>query len=506
MRVRMLFAHGIGLFACLGSPCFARPEMPENLEAEILLMDQKLFERGFNECDFSALETAVSDDLEFYHDLGGMQDRAAFMDAMHQNICGAVTPKPIRKLVPDTNRIYPLYEGERLYGAIQAGDHNFYLRDAEGTETLTGSAAFVALWLVEDGQWRLRRALSFDHSGADALPPGFAAGYRSPLFDNDAHIEAMLGMMDIPTLGMARIVDGQLQQVRVFGDLDDGSAAPLDTLYKVASLTKPIVTMLTLRLADAGLWNLETPLADDYVDPELAGDPLLARLTSRTVLSHRSGLPNWRYLREDGRLLFEFPPGERQQYSGEGFEYLRRALEARFGEPIEELARQWVFEPAGMIDTHFYWDSSMRDQLYAAPHDSQGQPIAEKKHYEANAAANLLTTTSDYGRFIAWVIQGAGLSDGLRAAMVEPNAGTDTMIPFGLGWQVIRGVDTGNGFALQHTGGDAGIKCIALMLPASGDGLVLLTNSENGMRIWAKAITEAFPEAGSVIVARNLSR
>lgn len=506
MKAHTLLAHGIGLLGFLASPAFGQAVMAENLEAEMLQMDQELFDRGFNECDFDALEGAVSDDLEFYHDLGGMQDRAAFMDAMRQNICGDTWPKPIRRLVPDTSQIYPLYEGDRLYGAIQSGDHNFYLRDAEGAETLTGSAAFVALWLIEDGQWRLRRALSFDHSGADALPPGFAAGYRSPLFDNDAHIEAMLGMMNIPTLGMARIVDGHLQQVRVFGHLDDGSAAPLETLYKVASLTKPIVAMLTLRLADAGLWDLDAPLADDYVDPELAGDPLLTRLTSRTVLSHRSGLPNWRYLREDGRLVFEFPPGERQQYSGEGFEYLRRAIEARFGEPIEALARQWVFAPAGMIDTHFYWDSGMSDAAYAVPHDAQGQAIGEEKHYEANAAANLLTTTSDYGRFISWVIRGADLSDGMRAAMVEPNAAYGTAIPFGLGWQVIDGTDTGNGFALQHTGGDPGIKCIALLLPATGDGLVLLTNSENGMRLWPKAITEIFAEAGGMIVARNISQ
>jgi CubicO group peptidase (beta-lactamase class C family) len=60
------------------------------------------------------------------------------------------------------------------------------------------------------------------------------------------------------------------------------------------------------------------------------------------ILSHQTGFPNWRYLNKSNTLSFEFEPGTKYQYSGEGFEYLRKALEAKFKKPLEQLAKEHI--------------------------------------------------------------------------------------------------------------------------------------------------------------------
>lgn len=487
----------IGVCLALATPAIAQGSSTEDLEAAILRMDNIVFELGFNRCEIPAVASALSDDLEFYHDVGGIQDRDAFLTAFSDNICGGNPLKPIRKVVPDTQRIFPLEADGVLYGAIQLGDHNFYEQANDGTETLTGSAAFTTLWLLTGDQWKMHRVLSFDHSGTES------AGYRSPLFEDDLHIEAVMEMLDIPSMAFARIKGGKLQQIRIFGELSAGIAAPLNTIYNIASLTKPITAMTTLKLVDAGLFDLDEPLMRYYVDPDVAAAPELPFLTARHVLTHRTGFPNWRYLADDNVLRFQFIPGTRTQYSGEGMEYLRKALEEKFGKTLEALAQEQLFGPLGMVDTHFTFADGVDQSRYAVPHDRDGEPLEAEHHSLANAADNLLTTAQDYGTFMAYVMKGMDLSPELKQAMVTPVSSEEGGIHFGLGWQVIQNLD-GGGYALQHTGADVGARSIAIMYPETGDGILLLSNSENTGDLWAKLISESVKPYGETVLQRNL--
>ncbi|MXP09192.1 serine hydrolase [Pseudoblastomonas halimionae] len=486
-----------GALLALAAPTLAQELSTEDIEAAVLTMDDVVFDQGFNRCNIPAVEAVLSDDLEFYHDVGGIQDRDAFLKAFTSNICGDNPLKPIRRIVPDTQRVFPLYADGVLYGAIQEGDHNFYERADDGTETLAGSAAFTTMWLLEGEAWKMHRVLSYDHSGAES------AGYRSPLFENELHIEAAMEMLDIPSMAFARIKGGQIQQIRVFGELSDGVAAPLDTIYNIASLTKPVTAMTTLKLVDAGLFDLDEPLMRYYVDPDVADAPELRVLTARHVLTHRTGFPNWRYLADDNVLRFQFQPGARTQYSGEGMEYLRRALKAKFGKTLEVLAQEQLFGPLGMKDTHFTFADGVDRSRYAQPHDSDGEPLDGETHTQANAADNLLTSARDYATFMVYVMDGMDLSPELARAMVTPVASEEDGIPFGLGWQIIQNLD-GGGYALQHTGADVGARSIAVMYPETGDGILLLSNSANTGDLWAKLISESVQPGGETVLRRNL--
>lgn len=125
--------------------------------------DSLVFERGFNHCDLEVLETVIHPDFEFFHDQNGRQDREGFFAAFRESICANADVKPIRKLVEGSLSVYPLSNNGVLYGAIQMGDHDFYLAEPEEELRLTAHGRFIHTWLLVEGKWKLARVLSYDH-------------------------------------------------------------------------------------------------------------------------------------------------------------------------------------------------------------------------------------------------------------------------------------------------------------------------------------------------------
>lgn len=131
-----------------------------------MALDARLFNETFNDCKPGVLETLVDTRLEFYHDVGGMQDRDAFLAAVAKNICAPVDRKPIRKLVAGSSKVFPLKKDGKLYGLIHHGDHEFWIRERGKPEYRTGRARFTSVWVESGGEWKLRTVLSYDHAPA----------------------------------------------------------------------------------------------------------------------------------------------------------------------------------------------------------------------------------------------------------------------------------------------------------------------------------------------------
>lgn len=127
-------------------------------------VDSTFFERGFNQCDLDFIDKTIHQDLMFYHDKSGIQDRKAFMDNTKKYLCSDPNKKPIRKVIVESLEVFPLYNNGFLYGAIQSGVHDFYLREPNKEDVLTGTAKFTHLYLLVDGKWILREVFSFDHN------------------------------------------------------------------------------------------------------------------------------------------------------------------------------------------------------------------------------------------------------------------------------------------------------------------------------------------------------
>ncbi len=319
--------------------------------------------------------------------------------------------------------------------------------------------------------------------------------------ENDG-IDQLLKEANVPVLGLGFIRDSTLKQIRMYGQLRDGSSAPHNTLFQTASLTKPITAVTALILVERGLLDLDESLAAHWIDPDLAEDNRVQLLTPRIVLTHQTGFPNWRSQLEEGKLAFQFDPGTNTQYSGEGFEYLRRAIEQKLNRPFESIVREFIFTPLDMTDSYLVWPEVTPPQPLAVGHGPDGSELNPIYFKEANAADGLVSTVEDYATFLTALLNGQLVSDSTFQTMVTPVGATDPNSQIGLSWEVFPNL--GNGaYGIMHTGADPGYRALVCLLPDSGDGIVMLANGENILPVWLGVIANYFGEVGMEIISRK---
>lgn len=129
-----------------------KPYIPESMELhrEIIKQDSLLFE-AYNTCKVSVFEGLVSEDIEFYHDRGGLTtSKKQIVEALKNNICNKVT----RQLLPGSIEVYPIPN----YGVVQMGAHRFFNKQEPNAESKFSK--FVHIWKKVNGQWELTRVVS----------------------------------------------------------------------------------------------------------------------------------------------------------------------------------------------------------------------------------------------------------------------------------------------------------------------------------------------------------
>lgn len=134
----------------------------QKLFTELKQKDSLVFNLGFNECDTAQLRALISDDFEFYHDQSGLLDSKENFIRNIPNLC-TMNYKPTRVLVDGSMEVFPLFSNGELYGAIQKGVHEFYGEEPGKPKYLTSTAKFTHVWILDDGKWKLKRVLSYDH-------------------------------------------------------------------------------------------------------------------------------------------------------------------------------------------------------------------------------------------------------------------------------------------------------------------------------------------------------
>ncbi|MEO0461796.1 MAG: serine hydrolase [Pseudomonadota bacterium] len=424
----------VALVSLVCSTAHANADQSHAVRQAVIASDLALFEQGYNLCNQSALDLHIADNFEFYHDQGGTtHGKANFIASVMRSTCNTNKDKLFRFPFTQSESVEILKRNGEPYGAIHRGEHAFYTApDEAALDALDSTARFVSYWELVNDRWQMKRVFSFDHRlprpGADFLRTGISSSIAP-----HHTITALMNKLNVPTVGVGIIRDGQVQHLQVHGALGDGTKAPINTLFKVASLTKPVTALVALRLSERGSWDLDEPLARHYIDSEISRSPYLGKLTSRLVLRHRSGFPNWRYLEDDGRLVFQFEPDARQRYSGEGYDYLRKAIEAKLQRQFNDIAREVLFDPLGMTSTSFVWTDELNRSLYAAPREADGSLACDEVGDSANGAANLITTVGDYSALMAAMMRGEVLSQELYEEMIESAQADGEEIPYGLG-------------------------------------------------------------------------
>jgi hypothetical protein len=116
-----------------------------------------VFFNAFNQRDLDQLKTLLADNLEFYHDLGGVTDYNQNVAAFKRNF--ESDRRVRRELVMSTLEVYPIKD----YGAVETGIHRFYATEKGQQEKLSSEAKFVQLWQKKDGEWKITRIISYGH-------------------------------------------------------------------------------------------------------------------------------------------------------------------------------------------------------------------------------------------------------------------------------------------------------------------------------------------------------
>lgn len=326
-------------------------------------------------------------------------------------------------------------------------------------------------------------------------------------FESDALERMAVGRVPGAVVGV--IENGKPGWVRPLGVLSVESKKPVtaSSVFQSASLTKQVLAQAAHALRAQGKLDFERTLVS-YVDD--LRDPRARKVTIRHVLSHSSGFPNWRS--EEGQELAPaFEPGTQFQYSGEGYFYLQRILESVSGKGIGMLIEELVFQPLGMTSSSMMWRPEWLEQT-ALPHTRTGElrknwdkaprvlsEFAAKKgqsvktwkyqDYAAaakelgspalpnyllpNGAASMVTSASDYAKFVAAAMK----NPELRKEQISMGPG----VGWGLGWGVER---LGKREFLWQWGDNGGYKNIVMAEPTKGEAIFVFTNSDGGGKFY----------------------
>lgn len=376
-----------------------------------------------------------------------------------------------------------LASGPMTFTLIPCGDGRFGTRERELLIAFTVGAVTVS----EQGKIvaRARRGVP---SRTTIAPQGAALPQWL-----DANVPGLLSRYRVPAAAVAFISEGRVLFTRVYGERRRGEPASSNTLFNIASLSKPITAEVLLRLASAKRIDLDVPMKPYWVDPDLKDDRRADLLTVRMALQHRTGLPNWRS-HTGNQLSFVVNPATTFRYSGEGYTYAARYAERRTGQAFEQLAKRLVFTPTGMRDTSYTVQPSYKTRA-AYPHDAQGRELPPLIRLDFSGACCVHTTIGDYARFVATTMRGSALTPALAMERFEisreqrdemcggdgiATAECPSRIGMGLGWMLF-------GYpgetVVTHTGVNEGERSAAFIVPERMLALVVLTNGANGAKL-----------------------
>ena len=277
---------------------------------------------------------------------------------------------------------------------------------------------------------------------------------------------ALKGLVDQKALaGMVTLVwrKGEVVQVNAIGQRDIAAGLPMerDTLFRIASMTKPVTTLAALMLFEEGKLKLDDPITKwlpEFKDMQVLTDatgPLdsttaAARdITVEDLMTHRSGLaygftsmgpiahaheeklgsalanpysPD-EWMTRLGALPLSYQPGERFHYS-HATDVLGFLVARVEGKPIGQVLKERIFDPLGMTDTGFWTPPEKRDRLaklYQATPDGDLKDVswadpATPAAFEGGGGG-LVSSADDYLKF-ARLMLGRGEVDGVR--LVKP--------------------------------------------------------------------------------------
>ena len=319
----------------------------------------------------------------------------------------------------------------------------------------------------------------------------------------EAAITSFMARHNAPALSVAVVADGQPRLIRGYGmaDMEHFAPAKASTVYRLASVSKPITAVAVMQLAERGKIDLDAPV-QKYCP---AFPPKQWTVTTRQLLGHTGGVRHYRgnendstrhyagltdalAIFKDDPLLHE--PGTRSSYTTYGYTVLGCVVEGASGQSFMDYLREHVFRPARM-------DTACADSVYAIiPNRARGYgkfPDGRLRHHALDDTSykipggGLCASAEDLARFAVAAQDGTLVRTETFAQMAtaqRTRAGEAT--GYGLGWFV--GGREGREGSVWHGGAQQGATTDLYLLPKEKFALALLTNLEGGGRLGLAAL------------------
>ena len=123
-----------------------------SLYEKLQVKDKIMFTQGFDNCDLEVTAALMTEDVEFYHDQGGIdKGKNAFLETLRNGLCRTGQNEIRRHLMPDSLAVFPMRKNGKLYGAIQTGKHSFAPPGKEILPKLHSSYTFAYLKRTANG-------------------------------------------------------------------------------------------------------------------------------------------------------------------------------------------------------------------------------------------------------------------------------------------------------------------------------------------------------------------
>jgi CubicO group peptidase (beta-lactamase class C family) len=305
---------------------------------------------------------------------------------------------------------------------------------------------------------------------------------------------------EIPGVAVGIVKNGQILYARGFGvmNLDTQKPVTEQTVFHMASVSKPFVATAIMQLVEQGKVDLNKPVIDYVLYFKVTGKNY-HKITVQQMLTHTSGMPDvrdyeWgqpeeptgallRYTKSLAEEKLIFAPGEKWQYSNMAFEVLGHVIEKVSGLAFEEFVKQNILDPLEMKQSHFLIDEEIKD-LYTDGHIRQLSVKVSKTYPYNPKHAPSSTLHSNAVDMCRWAM--ANMNRGaFKNQRILKDSSYDMLwnkytsaygdLSNGLSWFL---GDRDGKLMVQHGGGDLGFSTYFCMQPETKNAVVILTNHD----------------------------
>ena len=303
----------------------------------------------------------------------------------------------------------------------------------------------------------------------------------------DDFINAQLRRQRIPGLAIAVIKDGKVVKAAGYGVADRTKNVPVtaETVFKIGSISKPILATATMRLVQDDRIDLDKPVRTYLQDAPSSWDGI----TVRHLLGHSAGLardaadfdplkpqPSSAQLRASAyHQPLRSKPGEKVAYSNMGYAVLAEVMTAVAGRPWIDYVEEQVFKPAGMTATHLYTRTEAPNRASGYSDNDKLLPAVE--WVAVPASGSYQSTVLDLAHWDRALSGDTILTEDTRRQMWTPMVLSDgTISQTGLGWGL--GPFAGRR-RISHSGGLPGFSSLYWRFPDERLSIVVLINLDD---------------------------